>query len=51
LTEAASETALDTRVPTCPDWALRDLAGHIGSVHQWATGFVAEGRKEPSDEK
>jgi uncharacterized protein (TIGR03083 family) len=35
-------------VPTCPDWTVRDLIRHTGSVHRWATGFVAGGRTEPS---
>ncbi|NSC21110.1 maleylpyruvate isomerase family mycothiol-dependent enzyme [Streptomyces albus subsp. chlorinus] len=34
-------------VPACPDWAVRDLASHLGTVHRWATGFVREGRTEP----
>lgn len=35
-------------VPTCPEWAVRDLVRHTGAVHRWATGFVAGGRTEPS---
>ncbi len=34
LAEAVSSTDLDTRVPSTPKWALRDLAHHIGTV-QW----------------
>ncbi len=34
-------------VPTCPDWTVRDLVRHLGGVHRWATGFVAEGRTDP----
>lgn len=25
---------LDTRVPTCPDWTLRDLTTHVGGSHR-----------------
>ena len=35
-------------VPACPDWTVRDLIRHTGSVHRWATGFVAGGRTQPS---
>jgi len=35
-----------TAVPTCPDWTVRDLVRHMGGVHRWATGFVAEGRTD-----
>ena len=29
-------------MPTCPDWTVRDLVRHMGGVHRWATGFVAD---------
>jgi uncharacterized protein (TIGR03083 family) len=35
-------------VPTCPGWTVRDLTRHAGSVHRWATGFVATGRTDPA---
>jgi uncharacterized protein (TIGR03083 family) len=35
---------LDASVPTCPGWTLRRLAWHLGGVHRWARGAVAEGR-------
>ncbi len=28
-------------VPTCPEWAVRDLARHLGGVHRWATAIVS----------
>lgn len=31
------------RVPTCPDWPLRVLVGHIGQAHRWAAGIVRSG--------
>ena len=30
-------------VPATPDWDVSDLAGHLGTVHRWATGVVAAG--------
>ena len=31
---------LDAAVPSCPGWAVRDLVGHLGDVHRWATEVV-----------
>ena len=33
----------ETVVPTCPDWPLRVLVGHIGQAHRWAAGIVRSG--------
>lgn len=42
---------LDARVPTCPDWTLRDLVLHLGRVHRWATSVVTTGeRSRPESE-
>ena len=38
-----------TPVPGCPGWALRDLAGHLGGVHRWATTVVRTGERGPQD--
>jgi uncharacterized protein (TIGR03083 family) len=27
-------------VPTCPDWRVRDLVGHIGQAYRWSAGLV-----------
>lgn len=32
-----------TPVPTCPEWPLRVLVGHIGQAHRWAAGIVRSG--------
>ena len=34
------EVPADARVPGCPDWAVRDLTFHLGTVHRWAAGLV-----------
>lgn len=31
---------LDTTVPTCPDWTLRELALHVGRAQRWAGEIV-----------
>jgi uncharacterized protein (TIGR03083 family) len=36
-------TSLDARVPGCPDWALRDLAWHLGNVQRFWAGIVRAG--------
>jgi uncharacterized protein (TIGR03083 family) len=38
---------LEATVPTCPDWTVRDLAVHLGSVHRWATAYVRDGLDVP----
>lgn len=42
LAAAAEAAGMDAEVPPCPGWQVRDLVRHIGSVHRWAAGFVAE---------
>jgi len=32
---------LTIRVPTCPDWTLRQLATHVGRAHRWAAEIAA----------
>ncbi|KQX64139.1 maleylpyruvate isomerase family mycothiol-dependent enzyme [Streptomyces sp. Root1310] len=43
LAAAAAEAGPDAKVPTCPEWQVRDLLRHTGAVHRWATSFVADG--------
>jgi uncharacterized protein (TIGR03083 family) len=31
---------LDAKVPTCPDWTLRELVHHTGRTHRWAATHV-----------
>lgn len=46
LMAAAERAGTDAPVPTCPGWRVRDLLRHTGTVHRWATAFVAEGHTE-----
>lgn len=39
--------ALDRPVPTCPDWRVEDLVGHVGRVHRWAARHLAAAPHEP----
>lgn len=34
---------LHAPVPWVPAWTIRDLVGHLGAVHRWATGIVRAG--------
>ncbi len=46
LRDNAARAGLDSPVPTCPGWAVRDLVAHQGMVHRWATGAVRGGRDD-----
>ncbi|GAA1820514.1 maleylpyruvate isomerase family mycothiol-dependent enzyme [Actinomadura chokoriensis] len=50
LAGAASGADPATRVPTCPDWTLPDLVGHVGQTHRWAAGLLRTGGTEVLDE-
>jgi uncharacterized protein (TIGR03083 family) len=47
LAAAADRTGLDTPIPTCPEWRMRDLVRHMGDVHRWAGAHVAQRRRDP----
>ena len=38
---------LDVAVPWVPEWRARDLVGHLGTVHRWATSILRAGTTEP----
>jgi uncharacterized protein (TIGR03083 family) len=42
LADSAEVTGFEPRVPTCPDWTVRDLVRHVGEVHRWALSHVAQ---------
>ncbi|MFJ7065812.1 maleylpyruvate isomerase family mycothiol-dependent enzyme [Streptomyces sp. NPDC101115] len=35
----------DARVPTCPEWSLGTLVGHVGQEHRWTARLVRERRQ------
>lgn len=43
LADLAGRAGLDTPVPSCPGWQVRDLLKHLGYVHRWAATYVGEG--------
>ncbi len=42
----AGAVPLDTPVPTCPGWSVRDLVAHQGMVHRFATAVVEGARPQ-----
>ena len=49
MAKAAAAAGPDARIPTCPDWTMRDLMRHTGTVHRWATANVANPSAEPAE--
>lgn len=49
IVESLDAAGPKTAVPTCPDWTLRDLIGHVGMVHRWAGTIVANGITQNPD--
>ena len=46
LLATATSAGLDSRVPSCDDWVVRDLVRHIGGVHHWAARQLGEKRTD-----
>jgi uncharacterized protein (TIGR03083 family) len=40
LVAAAERAGVDASVPSCPDWDVGALLGHMGRVHRWAATCV-----------
>lgn len=40
LGEAVLGLAPDARIPTCPEWTVRDLVGHVGAGHRWSATMI-----------
>jgi uncharacterized protein (TIGR03083 family) len=47
---AAARRGLEPQVPGCPDWTVRQLTHHLGSVHRFHTRHVVRGVTEPPEE-
>jgi uncharacterized protein (TIGR03083 family) len=48
LADTAEKAGPEAEVPSCPRWRVRDLVGHQGMVHRWATDIVAGRRTGPA---
>jgi uncharacterized protein (TIGR03083 family) len=42
LAAAARDAGVDARVPSCPEWTIADLLGHVGRIHRWVTAIVEQ---------
>ena len=42
LSQAADSAGPDAPIPSCPEWNMRDLIHHTGSVHRWAHKHINE---------
>lgn len=40
MIDSSRLVSLDTRVPSCPDWNLRELLIHVGQVHEWVRAVI-----------
>jgi uncharacterized protein (TIGR03083 family) len=49
LTAAARSAGVDARVPSCPEWNVADLLGHVGRLHHWVTAIVESEGDDPTD--
>lgn len=49
LAESARVAGTDAPVPSCPEWNVEDLLGHVGRIHRWVTRILAERSDERGD--
>jgi hypothetical protein len=49
MAKAIAAAEPDAPIPTCPEWTMRDLVVHTGTVHRWATANVTEPSDKPAD--
>ena len=40
LADVVAVTDEAARIPTCPDWSMRQLATHVGRAHRWAGEII-----------
>lgn len=33
-------SAPEAQIPSCPEWSMRDLVGHVSSVHEWVANIL-----------
>ena len=49
LATAARVAGIEANVPSCPEWEISDLLGHVGRLHRWVTAIVEAGGSDPAD--
>lgn len=48
LAESAAEAGPDAKVPTAPEWTIRDLVKHLGETQHWAAEIVERRVTDPT---
>ncbi|MGO9876304.1 MAG: maleylpyruvate isomerase family mycothiol-dependent enzyme [Acidimicrobiia bacterium] len=49
LGAAARAAGVDAPVPSCPEWQVADLLGHVGRLHRWVGAIVESADDDPPD--
>src|SRR5258708_6197884 len=49
LYAAARTAGIEAPVPSCPDWTIAELLGHVGRLHRWVTAIVESEGDDPTD--
>jgi uncharacterized protein (TIGR03083 family) len=49
LTEAARVAGIEAVVPSCPEWDVAELLGHVGRLHRWITAILEAEGDDPTD--
>ena len=49
LGTAARAAGIDAPVPSCPEWQVADLVGHVGRLHRWVAAIVESVGDDPPD--
>jgi uncharacterized protein (TIGR03083 family) len=49
LAAAARAAGVNATVPSCPEWTIADLLGHVGRLHRWVTAIVESDGDDPND--
>jgi uncharacterized protein (TIGR03083 family) len=42
LAAAARMAGVNADVPSCPEWKVADLLGHVGRIHRWVTRILVD---------
>src|SRR2546423_13639319 len=46
---AVAEAAPDAPVPSCPEWTVAQLTGHLAGIYRWVTDLVRRGVAGPPE--
>jgi uncharacterized protein (TIGR03083 family) len=46
---AARAAGIEAAVPSCPEWQVGDLLGHVGRLHHWVAAIIEAAGDDPTD--